>query len=331
MGNDTVDLLQLKPMDTELIIQNGKTIYSPALQEGVEWSTERHGTPGKLSFKVLDDEQLKITEGNPVRFTYKGKKIFYGFIFTRKISEGVVTVTAYDQLRYLKNKDSYVYANRTMSWLVKKIASDFSLKKGTIVDTKYKIPSRVEDNKSLFDMIESAQDLTLINTGEMYVLYDDFGKLTLKNLEKMKVQILVDQETCQTCEYSSSIDQDVYNQIKVYYDNKDTGKRELYVAKSGKNVNAWGLLQSYEKLEKGENGKKKAQTLLKMYNMKSKKLSIKKALGDSRVRGGSMVVVSMKIDHTKIFQWMIVEKCKHTFKDGEHWMDLTLRGGDFTV
>jgi hypothetical protein len=318
-------------MDTELIIQNGKTVYSPAVEEGIEWSTERHGTPGKLTFKVLDDAKLKITEGNPVRFKYKNKKIFYGFIFTRKISDGVMTVTAYDQLRYLKNKDSYVYANRTMTWLVKKIASDFSLKKGTLVDTKYKIPSRVEDDKSLFDMIESAHDLTLINTGEMYVLYDDFGKLTLKNLEKMKVQIVIDQETCQTCEFSSSIDKDVYNQVKVYYDNKDTGKREIYIAKSGKNINAWGVLQSYEKLEDGENGKKKANMLLKMYNVKTQNLSIKDAVGDYRVRGGSMVVVSMKIDHSKILKWMIVEKCKHTFKDGEHWMDLTLRGGDFTV
>lgn len=319
------------PMDTELIIQNGNTVYSPAVQEGIEWSTERHGTPGKLTFKVLDDAKLKIMEGNSVRFKYKGKKVFYGFIFTRKISDGVMTVTAYDQLRYLKNKDTYVYSKRTMTWLVKKIASDFSLKKGTLADTKYKIPSRVEDDKSLFDMIESAHDLTLINTGEMYVLYDDFGKLTLKNLEKMKVQIVIDEETCQTCEFTSSIDKDVYNQVKVYYDNKNTGKREIYMARSGKNINAWGVLQSYEKLEDGENGKQKAKTLLKMYNVKTRNLNIKDAIGDHRVRAGSMVVVSMKIDHSKIFQWMIVEKCKHTYKDSEHWMDLTLRGGDFTV
>ena len=117
-------------METELIIQNGKTVYSPAVQEDIEWSTERTGTPGKLTFKLLDDKKLKITEGNAVRFKYKGKNVFYGFIFTRKIADGVITVTAYDQLRYLKNKDTYVYANKTMTQVVKKIITDYSLRKG---------------------------------------------------------------------------------------------------------------------------------------------------------------------------------------------------------
>ena len=31
----------------------------------------------------------------------------------------------------------------------------------------------------------------------------------------------------------------------------------------------------------------------------------------------------------KVKNWMLVEKCKHTYKEGEHWMDLTLRGGEF--
>lgn len=318
-------------METELIIQNGKTVYSPAVQEDIEWSTERTGTPGKLTFKLLDDKKLKITEGNAVRFKYKGKNVFYGFIFTRKIADGVITVTAYDQLRYLKNKDTYVYTNKTMTQVVKKIITDYSLRKGTLEDTKYKIPSRVEDNQTLFDIIANAHDLTLMNKGRMYVLYDDFGKLTLKSISKMKVNIAIDPDTGQSYEYSSSIDSDTYNQIKLYYDNENTGKRELYITKSSKNINAWGLLQYYEKLEDGENGKAKAKSLLKLYNAKKKTLSVENAIGDHRVRAGSMVVVSLIIDNTKILQYMLVEKCKHTYKDSEHWMDLTLRGGEFSA
>ena len=72
-------------METELIIQNGKNVYSPAVEEGIEWSTERSGAPGQLTFKVLEDKKLKIEEGNAVRFRYKEKKVFYGFIFTKKL------------------------------------------------------------------------------------------------------------------------------------------------------------------------------------------------------------------------------------------------------
>lgn len=85
-----------------------------------------------------------------------------------------------------------------------------------------------------------------------------------------------------------------------------------------------------EKLEDGENGKIKAKALLDLYNHPVKKLEIKNVIGDHRVRGGSMVVVRLKIDHKKINKWMLVEKCKHTYKNGEHWMDLTLRGGEIS-
>ena len=319
-------------METELIIQNGKTIYSPAVIEGIEWSTERSGSPGQLTFKVLEDKELEITEGNAVRFKYKENNVFYGFIFTRKIdSEGVISVTAYDQLRYLKNKDTYVYTNKTLTQVVKRIISDFSLKKGTLENTKYKIPSRVEDNQSLFDIIANAQDLTMMNRGKMYVLFDDFGKIALKNINKMKVNIIIDPDTGQKYDYTSSIDSDTYNKIKLYYDNGSAGKREVYIAKSSENINAWGVLQYYEKLEDGENGKVKADTLLNLYNARKKTLSINNAIGDQRVRAGSMVIVSMTIDHTKILQYMLVEKCKHTYKDNAHWMNLTLRGGEFSV
>ena len=155
-------------IDSELIIQNGKKYYCPAVLEGIEWSTERIGAPGQLTFKILEDKKLKISEGNAVRFKYKGKKVFYGFIFSRQTDGGgEISVTAYDQLRYLKNKETYVYENKTLTEVVKKIITDFSLREGRLEDTKYKIPSRVEDNQTLFDIIANAQDITMMNKGKM--------------------------------------------------------------------------------------------------------------------------------------------------------------------
>lgn len=42
-----------------------------------------------------------------------------------------------------------------------------------------------------------------------------------------------------------------------------------------------------------------------------------------------MVVINLDLGDMKVKNWMLVEKCKHTYKEGEHWMDLTLRGGEF--
>ena len=73
-------------VNAELLIGNekGTKLYRPAVEEGIEWSTERRGTPGKLTFKVLEDKKLKFSEGSPVRFTVNGKKIFFGFVFKQQ-------------------------------------------------------------------------------------------------------------------------------------------------------------------------------------------------------------------------------------------------------
>lgn len=320
-------------MDIELLITepSGGKACIPAVVEGIEWSTERRSAPGKLSFKVIDDNMLKLREGAAVSLRADGKPVFFGFVFTLRRDKGrVVSVTAYDQLRYLNNKDTYVYENKTASQLVRMIAEDFSLKLGTVEDSRFVIASRVEDNTSLFDMIENALDLTLQNSGEMFVLYDDFGKLTLKNSSSMCVgDLLIDEETGENFDYSSSIDSDTYNKIKLVYDDESAGKREVYIAKHSAHINEWGVLQYFDTLSKGENGQSKAEALLKLYNSKTRNLKITNALGDIRVRAGSAVAVRLDLGDVKVNSFMLVEKVKHTFKLDAHFMDLTLRGGEF--
>lgn len=75
----------------------------------------------------------------------------------------------------------------------------------------------------------------------------------------------------------------------------------------------------------------KVDALLSLYNKKTRKLTIKNALGDTRVRAGSMVVVIMDLGDVKLKNLMLVEKCVHTFKLDEHTMELKLRGGEFVA
>lgn len=324
-------------MDIELLISDpsGNKLYMPVVEEGIEWSTERRSTPGKLTFKIINDGIIDFEEGSRVRLKVDGKEVFYGFVFTKRRDKNqIISVTAYDQLRYLNNKDTYVYENKTVTEFIQMIATDFNLKTGTLEDTKFKIASRVEDNTSLFDMIENVLDLTLQNTKEMFVMFDEFGKITLKNIASMRVgeesaYLLIDEETGENFEYSSSIDSDVYNKIKLSYDNEDTGKRDIYIAQDGTHMNEWGVLQYFDTLSKGENGQAKADALLKLYNKKSRNLKITNAIGDTRVRAGSLVVVSLALGDVNLKNFMLVEKVRHAFKLDQHVMDLTLRGGEF--
>lgn len=324
-------------MDVELLVSDtaGTKAYIPAVSEGIEWSTERRSSPGKLTFRGVKDQELSFREGAAVRMKVDGKPVFFGFVFTkRRDKDQLIEVTAYDQLRYLSNKDTIVYEGRTASQLVRMIASGFSLNAGVLEDTGFVIASRIEENTSLFDMIENALDLTLQNSKEMFVLYDDFGKLTLKNIASMRVgepgaYLMIDEETGENFEYTSSIDSSTYNKIKLTYDNEDTGKREVYIAQDSAHMNQWGVLQYFDTLQKGENGQAKADALLKLYNSKTRNLKIVHALGDTRVRAGSMVVVNLALGDINIKNFMLVESAVHTFNQDEHFMDLTLRGGDF--
>lgn len=317
-------------MEVELLIQNGSKVYIPVVEEGITWQTERKGSPGELKFSVVKDDIINFTEGNAVRLKVDGKNVFYGFVFTKKRNkDGIIEVTAYDQLRYLKNKDTYVYTNKTAGEFIKMIASDFQMQTGTLEDTGFKIASRVEENTTLFDMIQNALDLTLQNKKEMYVMYDDFGKVALKNISSMIVNILIDEETGENFDYSSSIDSDTYNRIKLTYDNEKTGKRDVYIAQDSSNMNSWGILQYFDTLQEGENGKAKADALLELYNKKTRTLSVTNAFGDTRVRAGCMVVVQLDLGDVRVKHLMLVEKCKHIFKESEHFMDLSLRGGEF--
>ena len=319
-------------VNIELLIQHGDKVFIPVVQEGITSTTERKGCPGELKFKVVKDDVISFTEGDAVRLKVNGQNVFYGFIFKKqRDKEQIISVTAYDQLRYLKNKDTIVYENKTAGELIQMIAKDYMMQTGTIEDTGFKIKSRVEENTSLFDMIQNALDMTLENQKYMYVMYDDFGKIALKGLDNMRLNLLIDEETGENFDYTSSIDSNTYNKVKLTYDNEKTGTREVYVAQDSENMNAWGVLQYFDTLQEGENGKAKADALLSLYNKKTRNLTIKNAFGDVRVRAGSMIVVIMDLGDMKLKNLMLVEKCKHEFKESQHLMTLTLRGGEFVA
>lgn len=317
-------------MTTELYIVNGETVYYPAVVEGIQWSTERKGSPGKLTFTVIRDAALNIQEGNAVSFSVDGQKCFYGYIFKKQRSkDNQISITAYDQLRYFKNKDTYSYIGKTASQVLKKICTDFKLRAGSIEDTGYVIPKKIESNKTLFDIVQSALDTTLMNTNKVYVLYDNYGEICLKSISDMKVPIIIDSETGENFDYTSSIDEQTYNQVKLTFDNEKTGKRDIYLIKDSKHINEWGVLQFYDTLEEGENGQAKAEKLLEYYNKKTRKLKITSAFGDLRVRAGASPLIQLDLGDLKVSNFMVVTSASHEFKNGVHTMDLQLEGGEF--
>lgn len=339
-GTRKEDLRQLpsyQQAGVEITIQNNNNqMQNPIIEGDVVWETTRRGSPSSLKFTTVKDETLNFHEGNPVSFRFNGQDVFYGYVFSKSRSDSLlIDVTCYDQLRYLKNKDTISYENKTYADLVKLLAADYGLTVGTLADTKYKIPQRIEEG-TLFDTLGNASDLTVINTGKIYNLYDDFGKLTLKPYEDMLLPIYIDEDTAQDYTYTSSIDSDVYNRIKLAYDNGETGEREVHVLNDTASQGKWGVLQYYAKIDEAlpeADLQTKAQALLKYYSVIQRELTMKKVFGDIRARAGASVAVGMGLGDINISNYMCIEKAKHTFSHGLYTMDLYLSGirGEFNA
>lgn len=313
-------------MSYELIIGRKSKIHLPPTVEGVNIEWQRKGQPGKLTFSVVKTKNLSFTEGDPVRFSVDGKKMFYGFIFEKTrtgLEDHKINVTAYDQIYYLtKNKDTYVFENKTAADIIRMLAADFHLNLGEIAPTPVNIESLVCDNKSLYDMISSALSITTQTTGQLYVLYDKAGKLTLSTADEMKVNSYVREDDAGNFDYKTSIAEDTYNKVKIVHEDKKAGARKVYYAEDPAKISQWGVLQYYEKANNDTMLQAQTLGILRMYDSKSRTLTVKNVLGNTSVRAGSVVPCVLGLGDMNLSNYMVVEQARHTFKENEHLMEL---------
>lgn len=307
-----------------LCITTSDSVYVPAVLSGLTWETVRKSAPGKMKFSILKDPSLDFSEGDMVTAYDAETGFFKGYIFAISTSEdGIIDITAYDQLRYFKNRDTRSYKSKTADKLLKLIADDYGLAVGSCDKTGYAI-SRIEDDEELFGMMENAIYDTLTYTGKLFVLYDDFGKLRLTNIENMKTPILIGDSTAGGYTLTSSIE-DTYNKIKLAYTDSDSGKKTYFEAEDKGTQRKWGILQKYETINYTEGAGQMAKSMLQLYNTPTRTLKFKDCFGDIRVRAGSSVLMRDTPESNP--HYMLVEKAVHSFKDGIHLMDLTLKGG----
>ena len=319
----------------ELIIdnRNGNVWDISGIVSDVTWKTSRIGRPGSLEFTLIkggiyQNVNFQYNSGDVVRFSYNGQNVFYGYIFSvDRGKDEDVRILAYDQIRYLLAQDTYVFSNVTATEVIRRIAQDFNLRVGQLEDTGYRIPTMVEDGQKLLDIIDKALVLTLWNTNRNYVFYDDAGALSLRNVESTLLDIVIGGGSLMY-DYRTkvSIDDDTYNVVKLYKDNKETGKREVYVAQDSANIAKWGRLQLYQSVDEEMNAaqiQELLDQLITLKNRETKSLRID-AIGDIRVRAGWFVRIL--IEELGINQPFLVNECTHRF-DGanHHTMSLDLK------
>lgn len=284
----------------------------------------RNGRAASMEFEYYEDStatEFPINTGYVVLMKADDIRIFYGYVF--KVS--MTKITCYDQLRYLKFKDSKVFENKTLTEIVNIIAGENLMLLGNVADTKYVIPKQVSDNTEYLDMIVKGIETTLLSTGRLYFIQDNVGFLELMDIDDTKLDILLDGNGNITdYDITTDIDTDTYNCIKLLQDKKKTEPRE-YAYQDSANIAKWGKLQYFEVVDEKYNMaqiNEKGNNLLKLKNREKKTFKLKNAIGDIRCRSGYSVYINMP--EQGIDGWYLIDSDTHKFNDNEHTMDLEL-------
>lgn len=318
--------------DIEFIVtekRTGKAWDIASCVTSVSYTTNRTGSPGTLKFTLQKAGNISFVEGDEVSLTIDGQLIFYGWVFTKsKDRWGVIDVTCYDRMRYLKANASYSFYGQTAGEIIKQIASDFQIDIGQIEDTGYAIPSLIETDQSCLDIIQSAVEQTLLNTSTLYVFYDNGNGLSLQAAENMKSNVMIgDKSLVLDYTYQTDIDKQTYNSVKVAMPNEETGGADVYIAQDSDNIGRWGLLQLYQKVDNDSNSAQlqaQAKATLEYYNRRLRTLKVS-SLGVLGLRAGQMILMQIQgLGDIDLNQWLLIEKVTHKFENDIHTMDLEL-------
>ena len=305
------------------------TDYTDVIQKA-ELTTNRFDSPAKLSFTCLEKSGIGIAEGSSVELSVDGVKMFKGYVFTAERNrDGEVAYVAYDQLRYLKANASYVFEAMTLPQIIQQIAADFNLTCGTLEEPEYAFPCLIKENVSCLDIIFDALAETIIQTGKIYVFYDNAGALSLTEARNMYSTVLLGDGSLVTdYTYKRDIDSDTYNRVKLVRPNKDTGRADTYVHEDTETIGKWGLLQYYDQVDENLNEAQIDQMCaqyLQYYNRVLQTLTIE-AIGVLGLRAGMIIPVRFgDINDLSVSRLLLAEKVTHTFEADDHTMSIEVK------
>lgn len=296
--------------------------------ESLSWTTGLGAKPGQLRLTAVG-EIIEFAMGAMVEVLDGEQGIFMGYVFDVRLSqEQHVEITAFDQTRYLKNQDNFVFGAMPLHEVFRAICGEYGLAMGTVDESSYTCAPAIHDGKSLWDVLQGYVDETLAKSTKLFVVRDNFGKLELRDVESLHTGLLIDDVSVITSyEFQISIADNTYNQIKLGKESKGSSERLWTIVKDSTHIKEWGLLQFHKKMGEGTPDDSLDQlgtSLLSIYNRPSRALSLS-CLGDFRVQAGSGVQVSLSaLQATSDGQNYIVKDCSHEVTNEVHTMKLDL-------
>lgn len=312
-------------MQVDLLINDGKNWLRPQVLSGLRLQRAANAA-AVLDFVVVKNGMLNFLEGAPVRLRLDGQTVFVGQVFSkRRRQPELIQVRAYDQLRYLQNRDCCMLRDFTPGDLLRRICSENNMQLGKVADCGLRLGAHSFDNRRYLDMLAEVLAEVWQARGRRYFVYDDCGAVCLQSCWDMRVNILLAADCIGGYEYATSIDEKTYNRVKVIYEDKRKGLRKEFVAEDGGKIADWGVLQLVSKnADAKQQTYSRARELLQLYRQRRESLLVLQAPGNIMVRGGSMVGVRLNLGEQLVDCWALVKRAEHLIEQGNCLMNLSL-------
>ncbi len=283
----------------------------------------------KLIFEVLKDSLISFNQGDAVSVKYDGETLFYGYVFSKsRDKKGLIRVECYDQMRYMKNRRSYTRGRMSLDEIVRKLADECALRVGEVDKSSVQLPSVAADNVSLLDVVKKACVETRRLSGRRFILYDDGGRLNLKDEEELFCDLLIDASQMENFVYSDTINADVYNTVQLYSDTKRLNVRDIVTVSDKETMAAWGTLILSKKATDPNDAYAEGKRLLEEYNRINREIVLKTVLGDKRFIPGCSVMLKAVMGDLYFDGYVRIRRAVHRFKNNFYSADLYVDGSE---
>lgn len=284
-----------------------------------------------LKAAVVKCGELDFAEGAAVRLLVDGTELFGGRVFTkRRTRPEVIEVVAYDEMRFLQNRDCCVFAGVETGVMLKQIAAMLQLAVGDVAQTGWLLRARAYDNRRYIDMVQAALDEVLAEKNKHFVVLAENGKLCLRDCRAMQLDLCLELESFGVYEYRTTIDEGYANRVKLIYEDKRKAARRQFVAEDGAAIQQVGVLQYvHRSAAADEETAAEAKAKLRQMKQRQERLLVSGAPGDVAVRGGAVVWVRLDLGDRIVDSQALVRSAKHRFVSGVCVMDLELDCGLF--
>ena len=125
--------------------------------------------------------------------------------------------------------------------------------------------------------------------------------------------------------YTTDVDKQTYNSVKLVKPNEETGQADVYIQQDSGTIGQWGLLQLYQKVDDNLNEaqiKGQAAATPDYSNRVLRSLQVS-SLGAPRLHAGQMILVKVDgMGDTGVSQFVLLEKVTHRWENSVHTMEL---------